>query len=210
MVNARAYPPYPQYRCGGRFYGRRVNCEWVPQLPGWVVDKLLRTPRNSRHLLLWRSRSDETIQEAVCLAHYEVTGRRPLDWTGAVEIRGQDGTGNIIRTLSRALRQGGGFRLLVCPVCNTPRRALYGWEPGGQYTTSAVRSGWQCRVCAKLRYASEGGALVHRSRGNISRMLEAAFGPCRQERPRPWYPEVFTSPREARKLPKNLRNLLEG
>lgn len=187
-----------------------MNCEWVPQLPGWEVEVLLRSPRETRHLLLWRSRSDGTIQEAVCLAHYEVMGVVPLNWTDAVEIKRQDGTHDIIRTLSRALRQGGGFRLLICPVCNRARRALYGWEPGGQYTTSVVRSSWQCRVCDKLRYASEGGALLHRGRGNISRMFESAFGPCRQERPEPWYPEVFTSLRAARKLPKALRILFNG
>jgi hypothetical protein len=144
MVNSRIYP---RYRCGGRFYGRRVNCEGVPLLTAWAIDQMLRDPRNVPHLLIWRARRDGTIQEAVRLAPCAAPDlRAPLDWAGVIEIKRQDGTGNFIRTLSRHLRQGGGFRLLICPTCHKPRRALYGWQPGGPYTTSVVRSRWQCRV----------------------------------------------------------------
>jgi hypothetical protein len=114
----------------------------------------------------------------------------PHNNTGGVEIERDDGTTDIIRTLLRPLpRNGGSVRLLICPDCLTPRRGLYGWEPGGRFTTSVVRSNWRCRACNKLRYASEGGALV--VRGAIARMFEATVARSRPARPEPWYPEII-------------------
>jgi hypothetical protein len=110
---------------------------------------------------------------------------------GEVEIQRDDETTDIIRTLLRSLpRNGGSVRLLICPDCLSPRRGLYGWEPdeNGRFNTSVARSNWRCRACHKLRYASEGGALVLRSR---------MFGRSRCARPEPWYPIVFTSREEA-------------
>ncbi len=46
---------------------------------------------------------------------------------------------------------------------------------------------------ARLRYESEGGALVHRGRGAIARLLELYGGALRSERTEPWNPYVFTS-----------------
>jgi hypothetical protein len=180
----------PRSRCSGRFFGRRVNCEQVPLLPAGAVAWVLDDSRKIPYLLIWRSRSDGTVQEAARIA--------PHNWMGAVEIKRHDGTRNFISTLLRPLpRNGGRVRLLICPYCQTPRRGLYGWEPGGRFTTSFVRSTWGCWKCNGLRYASEGGALVHRGRGAIYRMFRAACGPCRSERPEQWYPYVFTSPQEA-------------
>jgi hypothetical protein len=48
-----------------------------------------------------------------------------------------------------------------------------------------------------LRYASEGGALVHHERGAFASLIEALCGPIRSDRPEPWLPYVFTSPEEA-------------
>jgi hypothetical protein len=191
-------PTYPRYRCGGRFFGRRVNCEQVPLLPAWSVAWMLDDPRRIPYLLVWRSRSDGTVQEAVRIAPYSEPGNAfVLDWTGWVEIKRFDQTRTFIRTLLRPLPRGGNFRLFVCPDCTIPRRALYGWEPGGRFTTSAQRSPWRCRVCAGLRYASEGGALLHRGRGAIARLFELMDGPLRSDRPDPWYPYVFSSPADA-------------
>lgn len=183
----------------GRFFGRRVNCEQVPLLPAGAVARMLDDPRKIPYLLVWKSRSDDTVQEAVRVApHKEIESLGELDWTGSIEIERHDGTRNFIRTVLRLLpRNGGRVRLLVCPYCQIPRRALYGWEPGGQYTTSAQRSQWKCRSCAGLHYASEGEALVLRARGVLSRMIDAAYGPCRSERPEPWLPYVFASPTDA-------------
>jgi hypothetical protein len=185
----------PRSRCSGRFFGRRVNCEQVPLLPAGAVAWVLDDSRKIPYLLVWMSRSDGTVQEAVRItSHNEIERLRGLDWAGAVEIKRPNGTSNFIRTLFRPLpRNGGRVRLLICPYCQTPRRGLYGWEPGGRFTTSVVRSTWGCWKCNGLRYASEGGALVHRGRGAILRMLGAASGPCRSERPEQWYPYVFTS-----------------
>jgi hypothetical protein len=181
---------YARTRCGGRFFGRRVNCEQVPLLPAWAVAQVLDDPQKIPHLLVWESRSDDTVWETVHVAlHSEA---------GAVEIRRQNGTSNFIRTISRPLpRNGGSARLLICPYCQIPRRGLYGWELGGPNTTSVTRSNWRCRACNKLRYASEGGALLVRRRGTIGRMLEATLGRGRSDRPEPWYPYVFASPEEA-------------
>jgi hypothetical protein len=177
-------------RYEGRFFGRRINCEQVPLLPAWVVAQVLDDPKKIRYLLVWKSRSDNTVQEAVHIA--------PCSEIGVVEIRRQDGATNLIRTASRPLpRNGGSARLLICPRCEIPRRGLYGWEPGGRFTSSAVSSNWGCRACNKLRYVSEGGALALRGRGAIAQMFEASFGRSRSNRPEPWYPDVFASPEEA-------------
>ena len=95
--------------------------------------------------------------------------------TGEVEIKRDDGTTDIIRTLLRPLpRNGGSVRLLICPNCQIPRRGLYGWEPGGRFNTSVVRSNWRCRACRKLRYASEGGARLWFMDVELSRGCSAA------------------------------------
>lgn len=176
-------------RNGGRFFGRRVNCEQIPLLPAWAVAQVLDDPQKIPILLVWRNRSDDAVQEAARVASHSVAG--------AVEIRRQDGTINFICTLSRRLpRNGGTARLLICPYCHIPRRGLYGWEPGGPFTSSVVRSDWGCRSCNRLRYASEGGALVIRGRGAIALTVADTFASRRCHRPEPWYPYVFTSPEE--------------
>lgn len=182
---------YPKYRRGGRFFGRRVNCEQVPLLPAWVLGRVLTDPRSIPYLLVWRSRSEGTVQEAVRVAVYsEPPGPYPLDWTGWVEVKRTDMTRTLIRTVSRSLpRNSATIRLALCPDCGSGRRALYAWEPGGEYTTSVVRSRWKCRACAGLRYASEGGALVFRPRGLLARC-----GPWpAHERPESWLPEILNS-----------------
>ena len=185
-------------RNAGRFFGRRVNCEQVPMLPAYVVREVLDDPRKISYLLVWRSPHDGGIREAARVApHYERAGLGGLDWTGAFEIKRHDGSRNFIRTLLRPLpRNGGRVRLLICPYCSIPRRGLYGWEPGGQYTHSAVPSDWACRKCSMLRYSSEGGALVMRG-GPISRLLGRPIPDMLSPRPKPWLPYVFASPLDA-------------
>jgi hypothetical protein len=103
-----------------------------------------------------------------------------------------------LRVLKRLLpRNAGQETLLACPTCCSLRRRLYGWEPGGQFTTSAQKSQWQCRVCAGLRYASEGGAPVSRSCSASGKLFEGFNGPLRAPRPEPWLPLVFYSPKQA-------------
>jgi hypothetical protein len=192
MVNGRTYP---RYRCGGRFYGRRVNCERVPLLPARAVREVLDDPRKIPYLLVWKSDGGE-IPEAVRLFRL---GPPPyLPTAESIEIKRTDGSVVHIRAIKCSLPRNGGYAiLLACPFCCSLGRALYGWEPGGRYTSSAQRCSWQCRRCAGLRYASEGGALMLRSRGRWFRELAMKYGRARSDRPDPWYPCVFSSPADA-------------
>ncbi|MGD0957202.1 MAG: hypothetical protein ABR953_10295 [Candidatus Acidiferrales bacterium] len=185
---------------GGRFFGRRVNCEIVPLLPAWIVGRMLDDPRKIPYLLVWADPQDGTPREAVRLcAKIKPPVPFPPDLTDLVEIKRHDGTRNFIGIVLRPLpRNGGQAWLFMCPYCQTPCRALYGWKAGGQYTNSAqISPWWQCRQCAGLRYSSEGGALVLRGRGSWFRALEVEFGTTRSDRPESWYPYVFTSPHQA-------------
>ena len=188
-------------RYDGRFFGRRVNCEYVPLLPARAVAQVFDNPKETPYLLVWKD-SAGTVKERVHITPHDSDvqiatnglrfwAERDME-TGEVEITRDDGTTDIIRTLLRPLpRNGGSVRLLICPDCLTPRRGLYGWEPDedGRFNTSVVRSNWRCRACHKLRYASEGGALV--VRGAMARMAEATYGRSRPARPEPWYPDVI-------------------
>jgi hypothetical protein len=173
------------YRLQGRFFGRRVNCEQVPLLPASTVAEVLGDPRHVPYTLTWETASGE-IQEFVQLV--------PYARADAVEVRRNDGTTVIVHTLLRRLPcNGGSALLLICPRCPTPRRGLYGWRPGGRFTTSTVQAPWACRTCNGLRYSSEGSALACPGRGDFARMFEATFGRNRPARPDPWLPSSFPS-----------------
>ncbi len=164
---------YLRQRCSGRFYGRRVNCEYVPALPARIVQIFLDDRRKIPYLLVWRSPQNGTVREIVSIA----------------------------REISRTLpRNGGKVQLIGCPGCRATRRSLYGWRPGGMYTTSAETAPlWECRKCLGLRYSSEGGSLVHHRRGAIAQVIEFLFSPLTSRRPKAWYPCVFASPQVAAK-----------
>lgn len=183
---------YPRYRRGGRFFGCRVNCEYVPMLPATVVRLVLSDPRNIPYLLAWRSERGGEVKEAVRVIRLDPPPYLPEG--DSIEVKRTDGTVCHLRVLKRRLpRNAGSDVLLACPRCCSLRRALYGWEAGGPYTNSARTSLWQCRTCAGLRYSSEGGALVLRSRWAFARLIEQRFGRCQSPRPEPWLPYVFTS-----------------
>jgi hypothetical protein len=182
-------------RYEGRFFGRRVNCELVPALPAWAVRRVLDDQRRIPYLMVWRSRDDDNVKEAVRVAHVIPTSYLPH--ADSVEVKRTDGNAVHVRVLKRPLPRGIGYQsLLACPVCCSPRRDLYAWAAGGKYTSSAFVAIWQCRRCAGLRYASEGGALVLRSRASFFKAIEAEFGSCRSQRPEPWYPQLYSSPAE--------------
>jgi hypothetical protein len=171
----------------------------VPQLPAVFVNRMLADPRSIPYLFVWRSPDDGTVQEAV-----RVSGKIdpavifPPEWTGLVELKRPNGVRGFIRTtLRNATRGAGRVRLLVCGSCQRPCRGLYGWEPGGPFTSSALPCSWRCRTCAGLRYASEGGVLVLRGRGGWCRQIQAGLGSSRSDRPTPWWPELFTSIEDA-------------
>jgi len=186
---------YPRYRRGGRFFGRRVNCEYVPALPAWVVRRVLDDPRKIPYLLVWKSDRDGEIKEAVRVIRLAPPPYLPT--ADSIEIKRTDGSVSHIRAIKWSLPRNGGYTiLLACPLCCALRRALYAWEANGQYTSSVQRCGWQCRKCARLRYSSEGGALVLRG-GQISRLLRMEVPDMPSPRPESWYPYVFASPDDA-------------
>ena len=79
---------YPESRCEGRFFGRRVNCEQVPFLPAWAVAWVLDDPRKIPYLLVWKRPEDCSVREVVRISTY---GQFPPDWAGWVEIRASSG-----------------------------------------------------------------------------------------------------------------------
>jgi|SRR6267143_1270509 len=173
----------------GRFFGLRVNCEQVPSLPAWAVRRILDDPRKIPYLLVWRRPWDGAIKEVVRVMRVAPPACFPE--VEAIEVKRSGRSVTDLHVFRRLLpRHGGHDIFLECPGCRELRRALYGWEAGGATTRSAYLSQWQCRECAGLRYASEGGALLIRSRGIIGRM----FGVGRSGRPKPCYPQLFSSP----------------
>ena len=118
-------------RSGGRFFGRRVNCEQVPMLPAWAVRCVLDDPRKIPYLLVWRSSQDGLVKEAVRIIRL---GPPPyVPEADSIEVKRTDGSVCHLRVLKRPLpRNAGHDVLLACLRCCSLRRALYGWEVGGQ------------------------------------------------------------------------------
>jgi hypothetical protein len=184
---------YPRWRSGGRFYGRRVNLERVPKLPAWILSRVLADPRTVPYLLLWRNDSCEIADTVRVERYHEPPSKALYEWSGCLEVKRPDGSLFVMRTVARTMpRNRAEVRLVICPFCQTPRRALYGWEPGGRYTTSAMPAPWRCRICNGLRYASEGGALAYGGRGALARMF-AEYGGAKCARPDSWLPEIIES-----------------
>jgi len=190
---------HQQARHGGRFGGPRVNCEHVPCLPATAIARVLGDPRQLPYLLVWQDREGGGVREALRVTRYSSKPEDPrgLDWADYVEIKRPDGARSLIRTAEQPLpRNGGKALLLICQVCQAPRRALYGWEVDGNRRHAVFVNGWQCRTCAGLRYASEGGALMHRERGILSPLC----APTRWDRPERWHPYVFSNPADAMRV----------
>ncbi len=172
----------------------RLNCENTPVIPAWLVRSNLNDPRRIPYLLVWKEEPDGQIKEAVrltcCVSH---------DSWCHVELKRTDGSTTVLRIVWRMLpRNGGRALLLACFSCYAPCRHVYGWEwDSVSGWSNRVRSiSWQCRSCARLRYSSEGSALVIRG-GPISRLLGRSFPDVPSPRPEPWLPYVFSSPADA-------------
>jgi hypothetical protein len=189
----------------GRFFGRRVNLEYVPLLPARAVRWVLDDPRRIPYLLVWRRERDEEAKDAIRVAQCGDPGpfygnsreffrvRGTFFRCSWVTVMRPNGRGDILRAIWRPLPKNDAYDLLlVCPGCDIPSRYLYGWEAAGRFTNSAEASRWQCRSCARLRYSSEGGALVLRG-GPISRLLRHPYPDLSSPRPESWLPYVFTS-----------------
>jgi hypothetical protein len=175
----------------GRFAGYRINCEYVPMLPAWIVQRLWDDPRRIPYLLIWRGRQDGTVKEAVRLARF--VPQAGLDEADSLRIKRTDGSIVPVYLAWRWQPHGGQTLLLRCSRCQRLCRALYGAKAGddGRFYKT-LRSDWECRECAELRYSSEGGALVLRG-GPISRLLRHPCPDLRSPRPDSWLPYVFTS-----------------
>jgi hypothetical protein len=177
----------------GRFMGPRVNCENVPCLPAALLSRVLDDPRQVPYLMIWKEESSDKLIEAARVAAYREVDRE-IDWARCLEIKRVDGSKNWILTVERPLPWNGGrARLVICPRCQGHRRALYPWKVNPSKRHAVFTSSWQCRSCAGLRFASEGGALVFHPRTDLGRLIEAIEA-SRGLRPVPWYPYVLANP----------------
>ncbi len=192
-------------RRSGRFGGYRVNCEYVPCLPARVVADCLADPRRIPYLLIWTRRPlpiERGSLAAVLLAEPReavrlkpiFSDRREAPSPAWVEVKRWDGIGIDVRVSACPLpRRRGNSLLLVCNRCQKSRRALYGRE-AIKHARYLRPADWLCRECAHLSYASEGGALIYRTRCRVTRPLS---GVRLWERPESWEPIVFRSAAEA-------------
>ena len=183
---------------GGRFLGPRVNCENVPCLPAALLSWVLDDPRQLPYLLIWKEEGSGNLVEAARVA----SCNEPFSWetnrADWVDIQRANGSQVWILTIERQMpRNRGKFRLVLCPSCQQPRRALFPWQLNPERPHAVFNSIWQCRSCAQLRYASEGGALMFHPRTDLERQIEAVEGVSWNPRPEPWYPYVFADPRDA-------------
>jgi len=132
-------------------------------LPAWAVRMVWDDPRRIPYLLVWKSCRNGEVKEAVRVAR--TVPRNNLPEADSVEIKRTDGSRVPIYFTWRWQPHGGKSLLLRCWQCQRHCRALYGWEVGDNGRVYIARvADWECRSCAKLRYSSEGGALLIRSR----------------------------------------------
>jgi hypothetical protein len=183
---------YKRIRRGwnGRYLGFRINCEQVPMLPAWIVQRVWDDPRRIPYLLVWKGRRGGDVKEAVRVARF--IAQTNLPEADSVRVQRADGSTVPVYLAWRWQPHGGRSLLLRCWQCQRPSRALYGYKVGndGRFY-KAVMADWQCRRCAGLRYSSEGRALLF-SGGTLSRLFGEPVGPVSSPRPEPWLPFVFT------------------
>lgn len=173
----------------GRFFGPRIDCERVPMLPVGIMRSIIDDSSGAPYLLLWQNPWYGTVDEVAEISRVAPPACFPD--VEALEVRRPGQRITDVHVFGRPLPRNGGTDIFIeCPTCQRLRRALYGWTVGGPTTRSVYRSQWQCREWARLRYASEGGALLVRSRGFLGKML----GVGRAKRPEPWLPKCFPIP----------------
>jgi hypothetical protein len=108
----------------GRFIGRRINFGNVSCLPVQVLAWMLDDPRNVPYLMIWLDEDSGKIIEPVRIAPFTAM-QDEIPWAKCVEIKRADGRTNRVLTIERLLpRNGGKARLVICPQCQHPRRAL--------------------------------------------------------------------------------------
>jgi hypothetical protein len=179
----------------GRFRGYRKNCEFVPSLPARIVTRYLSDPRKLPYLLMWIDPDSGEIREVVRLsfASWSADSIGRPEW---IEVKRSNEDRTCIGIVEQTLPMGGKAVLLVCRNCQKPRRSLFAWN--ANKAAKMARPGpWRCRRCSELSYASEGGALIYRTRWSVTRPLS---GLNLWLRPEVWEPLVFTSPLQAFEL----------
>jgi hypothetical protein len=95
---------------------------------------------------------------------------------GLIGVARENSAPVVIRIVIRSIPRGASELLLLCPSCDRPRRMLFAWSKTGHHRVT--RAPWPCRLCAGLRYASEGRYVPpwHRRLGPLPREV--------------WYPHV--------------------
>ena len=172
---------------GGRFEGVRVNREQVPMLPASIVRRVWDDPRRIPYLLLWKGRQDGKLKEAVRIMR--VVGNPGLPEAASVEVKRPGGSAMPIYLVWRWQPHGGNSLLLRCWRCHKPRRELY----GVRVAYGAIRQAdWECRICARLSYSSEGEALIFRG-GVLSKIFGQPTNSVTFSGPKPWLPFIFSS-----------------
>lgn len=183
MVNSRSTTPRD---AGGRFYGARLNLEFIPRLPALAMRTALDDPLRRSYLFAWKLDGRPIngvgeIAKAVVVRRHNLFREWPRGpsaelWSGP---ENQQSVGwSEIGTLFRRLPHGAGAELLLlCAYCEKPKRYLYCWAKDGHCRYRSA-GGWICRRCAGLSFASEG--------------QQDPLGSC-YPRPEPWSPYVFFS-----------------
>jgi hypothetical protein len=119
-----------------------VDAEGVPRLPARLVAEVARL--GGPCFLYWEASHCRSTEAALITVAVEE----------AIVLRGE-GSETRIRLISRPVpRHGGRALLLCCPRCSRLVRHLYGWARAEGRNVRRVP--WLCRLCAGLRYSSEG------------------------------------------------------
>ena len=114
----------------GRFHGFRENCEQVPMLPASTVREVLDDPRMIPYLMVWKSRMDGEVKQAVRVARsIPLTNLTEVE---SVEIKWTDGNTVPVHLVWRPQPHGGRVLLLRCSRCGRPHRSLYGAGVGDE------------------------------------------------------------------------------
>lgn len=154
----------------GRFKGLRVDLESVPRLPAWLLDRIWQDGRTIS--IRWEREDARTVP-------FEASREEGNAGVLRVWVHAEGSLSGVILSVQRLpAPNGGAVPAVRCPepACGRLVRHLYLREVW-----------WQCRRCGGLRYASEGGALIWRSRGFVGRLLGLARD-SRDPRPEPWDP----------------------
>ena len=163
--------------------GPRVNCESVPRLPARAVRLAHDDPRQVPYLFVWRLDGSPVAEVArvAALPGGPAPIRPGEAWVSITRpFPARIGCVHALQLTRHPLpRNGGEGVLLLCPLCQKPRRYLYAWEV---VVGRVFSRPWHCRTCAGLRYQSEGTYVPRAWRGLGG-----------YPRPETWDPYVFSS-----------------